>query len=111
MQIDEPGANAGSKHRINLPPAYRQLNDDGEAKQFEWHNEKSEKKKGEKNQTLGDDVKEPNVTNKLSKEKRKMSIQKVEKTKNKPRKVRTLLNNYFMSRRRFYKLMESKMDR
>ncbi len=48
-------------------------------------------------------------------EKSKISIKKpkikVGKTKNKSRKTRSLFSNYFMSRRRFYKLMETKMDR
>lgn len=33
------------------------------------------------------------------------------KEKTKSRKIRTIFQNYFMSRRRFYKMMESKMDR
>lgn len=46
----------------------------------------------------------------------KMSFAKKKKTKDekakaKNRKIRKILNNYFMSRRRFYKMMESKMDR
>lgn len=33
------------------------------------------------------------------------------KEKKKNRKLRSLLQNYFMSRRRFFKMVESKMDR
>lgn len=36
---------------------------------------------------------------------------KDQKNTNKSRNVRSLLNNYFMSRRRFYKIMESKMNK
>lgn len=81
FQINEPGANAGTKHRVNLPPGYRQFREDyKEIQIFD--------KTREQNQQNND-----------------------EKTKEKFGKIRTLLKNYFMSRRRFYKLIESKMDR
>lgn len=105
MQIDEPGANAGTKHRIDLPPAYRQFNDDGGEEKPSERNDLNVK-----NQTLQNEARHRNVTSKI-KSRIKKPATKVKKPKNKSRKVRTLLNNYFMSRRRFYKLMESEMDR
>lgn len=113
MQIDEPGANAGTKHRIKLPPAYRQFNDDGEAKQFHKYNEKMERENGDRNGTLVGDAKHLHTTEEKRKELIKIpgDTKSGEKTKKKSRKVRSLFSNYFMSRRRFYKLMESQMDR
>ncbi|KAJ6640594.1 Polypeptide N-acetylgalactosaminyltransferase 1 [Pseudolycoriella hygida] len=77
--INEPGVNDGSKHRIELPPAYRQFGD------------------------VVEDEKKVNGTEKLVKNKK----DKKPKTK---RKSRSLLKNYFMSRRRFYKMMETNMN-
>ncbi|KAJ6635716.1 hypothetical protein Bhyg_14302, partial [Pseudolycoriella hygida] len=96
--IDEPGANAGTKHRISLPPAYRQFSDDNQGKQIQGA--KVETKVGEQNKSK---------TRKTNKHKTKPSMKNDGKTNT--RKVRTLLQNYLMSRRRFYKLMESQMDR
>lgn len=42
---------------------------------------------------------------------RKDKVKKTKNSKNKSRNVRSLFDNYFMSRRRFYKFLESQMDR
>lgn len=95
--------NDGSKNRIQLPPAYRQFSDDGVGKQIGSENQEMDRITGE---NAAD-----NLSTKGDKKSSKSKKTKKEKSKNKPRKGRSLLNNYFMSRRRFYKMMETKMDR
>ncbi len=103
-QIDEPGVNAGSKNRIELPPAYRQFSGDKvEQKVGGDESKSSQMRSSNTSSEKGDD--------KPMKKKNKKGKEQKTKTKKKPRNVRSLLNNYFMSRRRFYKMLETKMDR
>lgn len=94
--------NAGSNFRIELPPAYRQFIDDGE--------EILERDDKRIDNISDMSVKSANVTGTA----RKISSRKNtknDKMSKKSREVRTPLRNYLMSRRRFYKMMESKMNR
>ncbi|XP_037030787.1 uncharacterized protein LOC119070520 [Bradysia coprophila] len=126
--IDEPGANAGTKHRIDLPPASRQLNDADEGIDKKLvtgtvdENLARETIVGKLVKGEIDLVQSSNVTTKhlqheikVTKEKikslKKTTKTHVKNTKKTHRKNRSLLQNYFMSRRRFFKLMESKLDR
>lgn len=95
--------NAGSNFRIELPPAYRQFSDDGVGNQLE--------RKKKKTKILDKSAKSKNATIVSRKKSSKREKAKNEKSKDKSRKVRTPMSNYFMSRRRFYKMMESKMNR
>lgn len=90
-------------NRIELPPGYRQFSDDGVGKQIGSKNQKMDRITG------GNAA--DTVSTKGDKKSTKSKKMKKGKSKNQPRKVRSLLNNYFMSRRRFYKMMETKMDR
>ncbi|XP_037045230.1 uncharacterized protein LOC119080769 [Bradysia coprophila] len=94
--IDEPGVNAGSKNRIELPPAYRKFSDDNVGKRV--HSENDNTNSANTSTFKGNE-------GKSSKNKMKEG-----KSKKNSKKIRSLLNNYFMSRRRFYKMLETKMQ-
>ncbi|XP_037040522.1 uncharacterized protein LOC119077414 [Bradysia coprophila] len=111
-QILEPGTNLGTKHRIELPPGYRQF---GEAAGLssELAN-KTQQSSNLSNSTVDVESKSETIlapesiddAKKTEKKQKKVD----DKAKLKNRKLRSLLQNYFMSRRRFFKIMESKMD-
>lgn len=107
IQIDQPGANSGVKNRVVLPPGYRQFSEDNDS------SNKTEENTDElSNGRPADDSVTHNLDTKESrKSPTKKKQNKDEKEKAKTRKIRTILQNYFMSRRRFFKMMESKMDR
>lgn len=62
------------------------------------------------NKNLTDGTGENTDTKEERKYPSKKKLNKDEKSQTK-RKIRSLLQNYFMSRRRFFKMIESKMDR
>lgn len=94
LQILEPGVNAGSFHRNEYPPANRQFNDNGAEKGDEMDS---------KNATS---VETLEIEGKSSKKKKR----KEKKGEKRSKKARSVLNNYFMSRRRFYKMLETNMN-
>lgn len=93
-----------------MPPGFRKLDDVAEIVNEATNKTEqiSEEKSGNHTMTL-DDATSNSTEAKKSESKKKQTKEAKEKLKN--RKIRSLLQNYFMSRRRFYKMMESKIDR
>ncbi|KAG4071221.1 hypothetical protein HA402_008956 [Bradysia odoriphaga] len=109
--ILEPGTNLGTKHRIELSPAYRQF---GESAGLSSESvNKTEQSATLTNSTVDGESKSETILTLESIDpkksgKKQKKVDDKEKLKN--RQLRSLLQNYFMSRRRFFKMMESKMD-
>jgi len=117
--ITEPGTNTGSlSHKVVFPNSYgqfdgfRKLDDDSQL-QYDSTNSsmiRTEESSGEKvTNNLASDIKTSMPESKEAKKsKKKQTTDEKDKLKN--RKIRGILQNYFMSRRRFFKMMENKMD-
>ncbi|KAJ6647041.1 hypothetical protein Bhyg_02259 [Pseudolycoriella hygida] len=115
--ITQPGTNTGSPyHKIKRPNSYgqefsnRQLDNDAQPKNDsinateEIDDEKLSNRTSES--ALNKSPAEPNEGKSSEKKQTKAEL-----SNKKSRKLRGLLQNYFMSRRRFFKMMESKIER